>query len=105
MPKFQSVAMGLILLSGAIVTAQTGQITIALTPYSASLSAGGSTSFQATVRGTNVPGVTWSVMPPIGTLTVSSSTSTWDAITETPVLTVNGLYTAPPTVSSPQAVT
>jgi hypothetical protein len=105
MPKFQLVAVGLVLLSGAVSTAQTGQITIAITPSSASLSAGGSTPFQASVRGTKVPGVTWSILPAIGTLGVSSATSTWDATSQTPISTVNGIYTAPSTITSPQAVT
>jgi hypothetical protein len=38
------------------------------------------------VSGTNLPGVMWSLVTPIGTLS-------------------NGMYTAPATISSPQAVT
>ncbi|HXA66647.1 MAG TPA: hypothetical protein VNV82_15910 [Bryobacteraceae bacterium] len=57
-----------------------------MTPSSVSLTAGQWTHFEATVRGTNLPGVTWSITPPIGML-------------------VNGIYTAPSTISSPQAVT
>jgi len=44
-------------------------------------------------------------VPAIGTLTVSSATSTWDDTSPTPLSTVNGIYTAPSTVSSPQVVT
>jgi hypothetical protein len=90
-----------------VVMAQslTGQVTIALTPSSTSLSPSQLSKFEASVRGTNVPGVMWSVMPPIGTLTVSSATTTMDGGSPTPVSTVDGTYQAPSTINSPQAVT
>src|ERR1700686_4909527 len=71
---------------GSYIKAQNSPVTINLTPSSASLKAGESATFEAFVSGTNVPEVTWSLMPPIGTL-------------------IKGLYTAPSTISSPQAVT
>ena len=103
MLKFLLVA-ALILLS-SVAQAQTSQITITLTPSSASLMAGQSTNFQATVEGTNVPGIAWSIMPAVGTLTVTSATSAMDDALPTPVSTVNGVYTAPLTVSGTQAIT
>ena len=66
--------------------AQSSLIAINITPSSTSLKAGESATFKALVNGTNVPGVTWSLEPPIGTL-------------------INGSYTAPSTIGSPQAVT
>jgi hypothetical protein len=83
--KFPLIAT-VLLISSAVVRAQTDRIGVALTPSSASLMAGQSAHFEATVRGTNLPGVTWSITPPIGML-------------------MNGTYTAPSTISSPQAVT
>src|ERR1700720_2963367 len=71
---------------GNHIKAQNSPVAISLKPYSASLKAGESATFEALVSGTNVPGVVWSLLPPIGTL-------------------INGLYTAPSTISSPQAVT
>jgi hypothetical protein len=66
--------------------AQNSPVAINVTPSSASLNAGESATFNAMVSGTNVPGVMWSLVPPVGTIT-------------------NGLFTAPSTISSPQAVT
>ena len=71
---------------GIHLRAQSSPITIKLTPSSASLKAGESATFEASVSGTNVPGVMWTLVTPIGTL-------------------VNGVYTAPSTISSPQAIT
>jgi len=71
---------------GIHLRAQSSPITIKLTPSSASLKAGESATFEASVSGTNVPGVMWALVTPIGTL-------------------VNGVYTAPSTISSPQAIT
>src|SRR6202035_347669 len=105
MLKSLSVSVAVCLLSGAIAPAQTSPISVVITPSSASLSAGGSTPFEASVRGTNLPGVTWSILPAIGTLTVSSTTSTWDGTSTTPLSTTSGIYTPPSTVSSPQVVT
>jgi hypothetical protein len=71
---------------GSYMHAQNSPLTINVAPSSASLKAGESATFQASVSGTNVPGVMWSLVTPIGTLS-------------------NGIYTAPSTISSPQAVT
>ena len=71
--------------SGTIILAQ-DKIAISLAPASASLSAGQTAKFTATLTGTGLPYVTWIMMPPIGTLN-------------------GGLYTAPATISAPQAVT
>ncbi len=81
------------------------QISVSLTPSSTSVGAGKSTTFEATVHGTNLPGVMWSVVPPIGTLSVSQATSSWDAASATPVSTMKATYTAPATIDGPQAVT
>ena len=103
--KFLSVT-AVLLLSGAPTTqAQTSQIMVTLTPSSASLTGGQTTNFRASVSGTNVPGVTSFLMPPTGTLTVPSATSTQDSISSTPVSTVDGIYKAPLIVDAPQAVT
>jgi hypothetical protein len=71
---------------GSYLKAQSNPITINLTPSSVSLKAGESVAFNASVSGTNVPGVMWSLVTPVGTL-------------------ANGLYTAPSTITSPQAIT
>jgi len=84
--KFPCIAALLLISVVGIVRAQTDRIGVSLTPSSASLTAGQSAPFEATVRGTNLPGVTWSIVPPIGSV-------------------VNGTYTAPSVISSPQAVT
>ncbi len=57
------------------------------------------------MRGTNVGGLTWSVMPPIGAFTVTRATSTLDSASSTPIFTVRGTYQAPSTVAAPQAIT
>ena len=65
----------------------TPQVTISLTPSSASLLPSNSRTFTATVGGTSNSAVTWSINPPLGT--ISSA----------------GLYTAPSTILTPQTVT
>jgi len=82
--RIKLLAAAFLLASGAVVLAQ-DEIAIRLTPSSASLSAGQSAKFEATVTGTNLPYVTW-MMPSVGRLD-------------------SGLYTAPATISAPQAVT
>jgi hypothetical protein len=94
-----------LLASGAIATAQTNQIVIHLTPPSTSLTAGQSTTFQATIQGTNVPGIAWSIKPALGTLTAGSATSTMDNTSATPIATVTEGYTAPSIINVPQAIT
>ncbi len=59
---------------------------ISISPSSGSLKPGESIRFEASVTGTNLPGVSWQLTPSIGTL-------------------VDGLYTAPAIISTPQAVT
>jgi Big-like domain-containing protein len=71
---------------GSYLQAQISPLAIYLAPPSASLKAGESVTFQASVSGTSLTGVTWSLQPPIGTL-------------------IDGSYTAPAIISSPQAVT
>src|ERR1700687_3259480 len=95
------------LLLALLVMAQslTGQVMVTLTPSSTSLSPSQLSKFEASVRGTNVAGVMWSIMPPIGTFTVSVATSTMDGSSPTPVSTVDGTYQAPSTINGPQAVT
>jgi hypothetical protein len=44
-------------------------------------------------------------LPAVGALRVTGTTSTMNGTSPTPVFTVSGTYTAPPTVNSPQAVT
>jgi subtilisin family serine protease len=61
-------------------------ISISISPGSATLSASQSQQFTANVLGTFNSGVTWSLNPPIGSLS-------------------NGLYTAPSIIGSPTAVT
>jgi hypothetical protein len=84
--KILTVAAISFLSFGSYTKAQTSPIAINVTPSSASLKAGESATFTALVSGTNVQGVTWSLVPPIGTVT-------------------NGIYTAPATISSPQVAT
>ena len=59
---------------------------IVLSPSSISLSAGGSSHFSATVSGSLNTGVSWSITPNVGSI-------------------INGLYTAPTTISTAQAIT
>jgi hypothetical protein len=61
-------------------------VSISVTPGTASLPAGGTQQFTATVSGTSNTAVTWSMSPNIGTLSAS------------------GLYTAPSSISSQQPV-
>ena len=104
--KFISLAAGLLVsLSGSIAQSQTGHITVNITPSSISLTAGQSANFEASVRGTNIGGVIWSVMPAVGEFTVTSATSTMDATSSTPISTVDATYKAPATIASPQAIT
>ena len=83
--RIRLLAGALLLSSGAIVLAQ-DKIAISLAPSSVSLSAGQTARFTATLSGTGLPYVTWVMMPSIGTLN-------------------GGVYTAPATISAPQAVT
>ena len=74
---------------GRSIQAQTlfgPSVQVSLAPYSVSLKAGESAQFSASVTGTKLPGVTWALVPPVGTL-------------------ANGVYTAPATINAPQAVT
>lgn len=80
-----SLAISLLSL-GNHIQAQTSPVAIAVQPPSASLKAGESATFYALVSGAKVPAATWSLVPPIGTLTY-------------------GVYTAPATITSPQTVT
>ena len=67
MPSSQRIlvfAAALFLSSGAMVRAQ-DKVGISLTPLSASLSAGQSAKFLATVTGVEFPFVTWIIMAPI----------------------------------------
>jgi hypothetical protein len=59
---------------------------VGVTPTSISLSAGKSSQFTASVTGTANTAVTWSLTPPVGTIS-------------------NGVYTAPGTLSSAQTIT
>jgi hypothetical protein len=61
-------------------------VSITLVPASITLAAGASSRFSANVSGTLNTGVSWSVTPAVGTV-------------------VNGLYTAPTTVSTAQSLT
>ena len=60
-------------------------VSVSLRPRSPSLSAGRSRQFNATVNGTSSTAVTWSLSPNVGAV-------------------VNGLYTAPTTISAPQSI-
>ncbi len=62
------------------------QVGVTIAPSSVSLGAGASTTFKASVTGTSNSGVIWLMNPSVGTL-------------------VNGVYTAPATISSAQTVT
>lgn len=64
----------------------TGQGSVSISPGSASLSAGGGALFTATVTGESSTAVSWSISPPVGTVT-------------------NGYYTAPASISVSQTVT
>jgi hypothetical protein len=61
-------------------------VSISLWPWSASLNAGQSATFTASITGSSNTAVTWSLSPAVGTI-------------------VNGVYTAPATIASSQAVT
>ena len=61
-------------------------VSVSVSPGSASLSAGQSKTFQASVSGSSNTGVTWSMSPSVGTLS-------------------GGVYTAPSSVSSAQTIT
>src|SRR5262249_17473414 len=60
---------------------------LSLDPGSAALRAGGAMKFAAQMANASVGAVTWDVLPPLGTLTSE------------------GLYTAPPTITSQQSIT
>ncbi|HLK66747.1 MAG TPA: malectin domain-containing carbohydrate-binding protein [Bryobacteraceae bacterium] len=62
-------------------------ITISISPTTASVQTGGTQQFTASVTGTGNTAVTWSVVPPVGTINSS------------------GLYIAPGTISGPVSVT
>jgi hypothetical protein len=70
----------------ALATIRLTPVALTLTPPTVSLAAGASSTFTAAVTGSDNTGVNWSMSPAIGTL-------------------VNGVYTAPATVSSQQTVT
>jgi hypothetical protein len=72
------------ILSGSVVTPPS--VAVSVSPANASLSAGQTRQFSATVTGASNTSVTWSISPTVGT--VSSS----------------GLYTAPATIASQQTV-
>jgi cytochrome c553 len=61
-------------------------VAVAITPTSVSLTSGQSSQFNASITGTTNTAATWSVAPAVGTV-------------------VNGLYTAPATITTPQNVT
>ena len=61
-------------------------IGVTVTPASVALGAGATASFSASVTGTSNTGVVWSLNPAVGTL-------------------VNGVYTAPTAIGTPQKVT
>lgn len=68
------------------ITMGAAAVRVSLTPASVSLNQSASQQFTAAVSGSTNTGVTWSLSPNVGTL-------------------VNGLYTAPSTISSAQTVT
>jgi cytochrome c553 len=72
--------------SASAVVSLTPSASINMTPTTASLQAGQSTSFNATVSGTSNTSVNWSMSPSVGTLS-------------------GGVYTAPTPVASAQTVT
>jgi hypothetical protein len=67
-------------------TVSLNQVGVTIAPSSVSLGAGASATFSASVTGTSNSAVTWLMSPSVGTL-------------------VNGVYTAPATISSSQTVT
>jgi len=69
----------------ASVTVWLQPVAVSVGPASVSVGDGGSATFAASVTGTNNTGITWSLNPPIGTV-------------------VNGLYTAPAVITTPQMV-
>jgi hypothetical protein len=69
----------------ASATVTLAPITISIVPSSISLSGGASSQFTATVGGTLNTGLTWSMSPTVGTV-------------------LNGLYTAPASISAAQTV-
>jgi Malectin domain/Chitobiase/beta-hexosaminidase C-terminal domain len=70
----------------AIEISSAGGLSVQVSPTTASLHASQQQQFVASVAGNTNTAVTWTCSPQIGTLTA------------------NGLYTAPPTVSTPQTV-
>jgi hypothetical protein len=65
----------------------TAPVAVTLTPPAASLTASQTQQFSATVTGTTNTAVTWSLNPPVGTISTS------------------GLYTAPASITSQQTIT
>jgi hypothetical protein len=70
----------------ATATVSLQPVGVTVGPAVVSLGASASATFSASVTGTSNPAVTWSLNPALGTV-------------------VNGIYTAPATISSPQTVT
>ena len=86
-PNRSTLVAAALLCSSVYTWGQTnGPISVALSPAAVSMKAGQTTSFQASVSGTLLSGVTWSLVPPVGTIE-------------------NGVYTAPAVIGSPQAIT
>ncbi len=72
---------------GGSNSASTSTPTVAVTPGTVSLPAGGTQTFTSTVTGSSNPVITWSISPAVGSISLS------------------GLYTAPASVATPQSVT
>jgi hypothetical protein len=71
--------------ASAVITLKTA-VSVAITPVSANVVAGGTLQFTAMVTGATNTAVTWSLSAPVGTISAS------------------GLYSAPPSISSNQNV-
>jgi hypothetical protein len=82
----QLTANATVVLQAAAPAPPASSVSLSLTPQSASLTAGQSKQFTATVSGTTNAGVYWSLSPNIGTVAY-------------------GLYTAPATISTVQSIT
>ncbi len=78
--------------SAAAIIGTTSDITVSVSPASATLLAGGQQSFTATVSGTTITGVMWRVA---GSCSITGCGS----------ISPSGVYTAPSTVPSPAQVT
>jgi len=69
----------------AMATVSLQPVGVTVSPAAISLGAGASATFSAALTGTGNPAVTWSLSPAVG-------------------IVVNGVYTAPATIASPQTV-